>query len=170
MMFSRKFAIALIAGVLAGVGLAGSAKASVVYDLTLTGTQGTQTPNPDTLVLTFSAPNAASFVSLIGTLDGTPISVPVPDGNSFIFSFTSNVLTSITGSDSPSNPRLVFSFLNGIESYRFGQGNDGGTSAGTVAISAVPEPSTWAMMILGFFGVGFMAYRRKGAQPQLRLA
>jgi hypothetical protein len=27
--------------------------------------------------------------------------------------------------------------------------------------SAVPEPSTWAMMILGFFGVGFMAYRKK---------
>lgn len=26
---------------------------------------------------------------------------------------------------------------------------------------AVPEPSTWAMMILGFTGVGFMAYRRK---------
>jgi hypothetical protein len=28
--------------------------------------------------------------------------------------------------------------------------------------SAVPEPSTWAMLILGFMGVGFMAYRRKG--------
>ncbi len=27
--------------------------------------------------------------------------------------------------------------------------------------TAVPEPSTWAMMILGFVGVGFMAYRRK---------
>jgi hypothetical protein len=27
--------------------------------------------------------------------------------------------------------------------------------------SAVPEPSTWAMMILGFGCVGFMAYRRK---------
>jgi hypothetical protein len=27
--------------------------------------------------------------------------------------------------------------------------------------SVVPEPSTWAMMILGFCGVGFMAYRRK---------
>nr|WP_283807286.1 PEPxxWA-CTERM sorting domain-containing protein [Bradyrhizobium lablabi] len=25
----------------------------------------------------------------------------------------------------------------------------------------MPEPSTWAMMILGFAGVGFMAYRRK---------
>ena len=28
-------------------------------------------------------------------------------------------------------------------------------------VSAVPEPSTWAMMILGFFGVGFLAYRRR---------
>jgi PEP-CTERM motif len=33
----------------------------------------------------------------------------------------------------------------------------------------VPEPSTWAMMILGFFGVGFMAYRRK-SNLALRLA
>jgi hypothetical protein len=28
-------------------------------------------------------------------------------------------------------------------------------------LTAVPEPSTWAMMILGFAGIGFMAYRRK---------
>ena len=34
--------------------------------------------------------------------------------------------------------------------------------------SAVPEPSTWAMMIMGFFGVGFMAYRRNN-RPVLRL-
>jgi hypothetical protein len=27
--------------------------------------------------------------------------------------------------------------------------------------AAVPEPSTWAMMILGFAGVGFVTYRRK---------
>jgi hypothetical protein len=29
------------------------------------------------------------------------------------------------------------------------------------SIAAVPEASTWAMMILGFMGVGFMAYRRR---------
>jgi PEP-CTERM motif len=29
-----------------------------------------------------------------------------------------------------------------------------------VFVLAVPEPSTWAMMILGFVGVGFMGYRR----------
>jgi hypothetical protein len=28
-------------------------------------------------------------------------------------------------------------------------------------VDGVPEPSTWAMMILGFAGIGFMAYRRK---------
>jgi len=28
-------------------------------------------------------------------------------------------------------------------------------------VAPVPEPSTWAMMILGFVGVGVMAYRRK---------
>ena len=29
------------------------------------------------------------------------------------------------------------------------------------SISGVPEPSTWAMMILGFAGIGFMGYRRR---------
>jgi hypothetical protein len=43
------------------------------------------------------------------------------------------------------------------------------TSAGIGNVSAVPEPSTWAMMILGFGGVGFMAYRRK-SKPALMAA
>jgi hypothetical protein len=38
---------------------------------------------------------------------------------------------------------------------------------GVREVSAVPEPSTWAMMILGFLGLGFLAYRRKGS---LRIA
>jgi Protein of unknown function (DUF642)/PEP-CTERM motif len=40
----------------------------------------------------------------------------------------------------------------------------------TTTVGAVPEPSTWAMMILGFCGVGFMSYRRKQSGPSLRLA
>lgn len=43
-----------------------------------------------------------------------------------------------------------------------------GTTTGDVNLSAVPEPSTWAMMIIGFFGIGFLAYRRQG-QGGLRL-
>jgi hypothetical protein len=34
--------------------------------------------------------------------------------------------------------------------------------SGEFSISAAaPEPCTWAMMILGFFGIGFVAYRRR---------
>lgn len=32
-----------------------------------------------------------------------------------------------------------------------------------VPVAAVPEPSTWAMMMLGFLGLGFLAYRRRDA-------
>jgi hypothetical protein len=41
---------------------------------------------------------------------------------------------------------------------------------GTVINPGVPEPSTWAMMILGFAGVGFMAYRRRNRGMSLKAA
>jgi PEP-CTERM motif len=37
-------------------------------------------------------------------------------------------------------------------------------------IAPVPEASTWAMMLLGFAGVGFVAYRRKRQGGAFRLA
>jgi hypothetical protein len=37
------------------------------------------------------------------------------------------------------------------------------------SVGSVPEPSTWAMMIVGFAGFGLFAYRRK-SKPALRLA
>lgn len=37
-----------------------------------------------------------------------------------------------------------------------------------VNVAAVPEPSTWAMMVLGFAAVGYMTYRRR--RPALRPA
>jgi PEP-CTERM motif len=39
----------------------------------------------------------------------------------------------------------------------------------TTLTAAVPEPSTWAMMLLGFAGLGLMAYRRK-SKPALMAA
>jgi hypothetical protein len=65
-----------------------------------------------------------------------------------------------------------------VSDFKFGLGaNDAGFYDGTnwsldegktshLVLTAdfaatAPEPSTWAMMILGFMGVGFMAYRRK---------
>jgi hypothetical protein len=31
----------------------------------------------------------------------------------------------------------------------------------TLIGSAIPEPSTWAMLLLGFAGLGFLAYRKR---------
>ena len=44
-----------------------------------------------------------------------------------------------------------------------------GGNLATAAIGAVPEPSTWGMMILGFAGVGFMAYRRRNQTAAFRV-
>lgn len=43
------------------------------------------------------------------------------------------------------------------------------SGSGTFNVANVPEPSTWAMMVLGFAGMGFMAYRRK-SKPVLMAA
>jgi hypothetical protein len=39
----------------------------------------------------------------------------------------------------------------------------------TGVVTAVPEASTWAMLLLGFVGVGFVSYRRSQRQPSFRL-
>jgi hypothetical protein len=67
------------------------------------------------------------------------------------------------GSFSVLNPTLTFTVS---DTFR---GDNIGSFTLTVP-GAVPEPSTWAMMILGFFGVGFMAYRRKQNGQGLRMA
>jgi hypothetical protein len=56
----------------------------------------------------------------------------------------------------------------GLTSITFNQvdGTDGAILAGiTLSTAAIPEPSTWAMMLLGFAGLGFAGYRasRKSA-------
>jgi hypothetical protein len=49
--------------------------------------------------------------------------------------------------------------------------NPSGVGLGSfgAVIAPVPEPGTWAMMILGFAGIGFMTYRRT-SKPTFRLA
>jgi hypothetical protein len=74
-----------------------------------------------------------------------------------------------SSTDLPTNV-LWFSYAthgvyNGPDCFVCG-GNPG--FEGTIS-SAVPEPSTWAMMLLGFAGLGFMAYRRN-SKPSLMAA
>jgi hypothetical protein len=118
--------------------------------------------------------NVFTSFSFQGQLDilGT-IFVEVNDnfGNTFIFSnvpkssvFGPFGAVAVAGSGQYIDKVKVYTELpenfNSIKLVDFGNY--------TVA-GAVPEPATWAMMLLGFFGVGFLAYRRKG-QGSVRLA
>jgi hypothetical protein len=84
--------------------------------------------------------------------------------------------TSLNGpSSNYSNPN-AFSFagIAGANILNFYITDGGNPSAFAFDVqtvtAAVPEPSTWAMMILGFAGVGFMAYRRRNQGAALSAA
>ncbi|MGA2871884.1 MAG: PEP-CTERM sorting domain-containing protein [Verrucomicrobiota bacterium] len=93
-------------------------------------------------------------------------------GNDNVFPITANGITFGTGAPGSLAGGFTLQFLLGGEFDECsgttvcgaigGPGFGGGAQKlGATTISAVPEPSTWAMMILGFCGLGFMAYWRK---------
>jgi uncharacterized membrane protein len=47
--------------------------------------------------------------------------------------------------------------------------NNAGVIVGSSTIASIPEPSTWAMMLAGFAGLGFAGYRRAKAGGALKL-
>jgi hypothetical protein len=78
------------------------------------------------------------------------------------------------GPTSPTTTTVTYTGPTGNFAFDLAYGECCGAPA-RLAISlpleaAVPEPSTWAMMILGFMGVGFMAYRRRDKQAGFRFA
>lgn len=111
---------------------------------------------------TLNASNPRSF----GTAFGNAVigadfgNVNSPTEN---FSFTGIAYTiDVTGLTNYSNQPISAPF-------RFSSIDINADSVSVNISSAVPEPSTWAMMILGFAGVGLLAYRRKSSM-MLRIA
>ena len=90
------------------------------------------------------------------------------DGDELTFAFASP----ITAGQHSANLQIFSSaalFQDPLAFLIDTNGNSFSVDVVAPAIAAVPEPSTWAMMILGFAGVGFLAYRRK-ATPTLGAA
>jgi hypothetical protein len=115
--------------------------------------------------------NEFSFRGQLFNNANQPVTVTITDQHGTLFNFT----ISDNGDFGPygyealqnSNEYIKSVLITGngagfAELKQFGFGLD------TSLNSAVPEPSTWAMMILGFAGVGFMAYRRR-ADGALRI-
>jgi hypothetical protein len=59
--------------------------------------------------------------------------------------------------------------IEDVSSFAVGASNTVTGNLTLTQVAPVPEPATWAMMLLGFAGVGFLAYRRKNQGPALRL-
>jgi hypothetical protein len=57
---------------------------------------------------------------------------------------------------------IVFSYDDTVGTTSPGDGEAFLAAITTVdAVAAVPEPTTWAMVIIGFFGIGAMSYRQR---------
>jgi hypothetical protein len=72
-----------------------------------------------------------------------------------------NNLISLTWSDNGVRATTVIAAGNWPHDPGLSQQMVIGLGESNELLPPVPEASTWAMMILGFFGVGFVAYRRK---------
>jgi len=111
------------------------------------------------------------------TVTDTPTLITALWGADNSGSIILNGVTTVASLPAPGDPTDNFnnlhavSFLAGIgfDTLDFVITDTGPPLAFRFEVTAVPEPSTWAMMLLGFAGVGFMAYRRKATKPAFRL-
>lgn len=137
-----------------------------IFNISLSTTSATVDGLNSTLSANLGLDNTLVFSgSLSSSLSGGLLRIVL----STPFSYDPNVgnlLLDVTGSGQSDSPLgyMYFDMNSGIDD-QMSRGFTGGTdSVGLVTgfnVSAVPEPSTWAMLILGFAGVGWMAYRRR---------
>jgi hypothetical protein len=106
-------------------------------------------------------PVCCNYDSLEGSISGT-----TPDGESVstYASIVSNVTDFVLG---PSFDQSIFYALQPGDGWTFDfqiSGLDGteswGGNVNTIALSSTPLPSTWTLMLVGLFGLSFVAYGR----------
>ena len=99
-------------------------------------------------------------VGAVGGGDDIPVSVAAP---------STPCAFNPTGCQLLSGGAILTSGNYYLEIRGIGGGTSGyGGDLTTVGVGAVPEPSTWAMMILGFCGVVFMGARRRKSDSSFR--
>ncbi len=123
-----------------------------------------------------SSPNVTgSFETFNEGANGNPccvnaIGFSVADSsNNYSVGFA-NSFSSLTG-DIPATLDMPLSFTPGPDDFGFGSFSFSSTTGDfspatltySIPMTGAPEPSTWAMILLGFAGLGYAANRRAGA-------
>ena len=170
----------LICGIALGSVVAAAPASAQALNFTLTGARTA------TFTLNSSVPDSFNSSSLIGdqiffnnvagTFGGVAGLANISFGTNLIspFQIQSPTLpytqfggSAVLFSGSPSNPTF------NLGTYNFPAGFVVGASTLTISraavVAAVPEPSTWAMMLVGFGAIGFAARRRR-AKVAIRAA
>jgi hypothetical protein len=120
-----------------------------------------QNPSPNSAQLVFGVQQAGGSPSEVVYADGLQEEITVPSSTNFssvsltfyvtpTVTFPVNELTFSNSYDNPAGP-----WANSI--------NPSGTviDVADVSLAAVPEPSTWVMMLLGLAGLSFVGYFRR---------
>jgi hypothetical protein len=127
-------------------------------------TAASATNTNGSVTVTGVAPYAGTFTEANISLNNNQVNFNpnAGAGPSFVFdnSFGAENLSLTAVLDSFFAPTVGFERV-------FASGVSGGASLVT---PAVPEPSTWAMMILGFCGLGFLAHHRRNQTTALTAA
>jgi hypothetical protein len=113
--------------------------------------------DPFDLRISFTAPSGTSPSNQTYTADLDVNFVANPDTLSIVFNSPTTESFAFPGGS------FTISVNDPAALSMHEEGNRTVTLTGTFT-AAVPEASTWAMMILGFFGLGFMAYRSKSGR------
>jgi hypothetical protein len=154
--------------------MAPSRATTVTFEWTLSGPApslgGVPFPGSGTIAATVSASGGDTVTGITGTVNGSMITglntfngadnLLFPAGTTFL---STHGISFVTAAGQDIN---IFSFFpQGTppsgNAYGELSTNPSAFGVGTFAISAVPEPSTWAMMLLGFTGLGFAFHRSK---------
>ena len=112
--------------------------------------------------------NAPGYVNF--RVDGDIVYFTLSYGNSNTGTYRANFSTDILGA-SPADFKVSYSVKGGSSFFTSKSSSVVATSTAIVTdtAGAVPEPATWAMMMLGFGSMGYAMRRRKSA-PRIRFA
>jgi hypothetical protein len=163
------------------------ANAAVVtksYSITATNFESGAPTDPVTGIFTFTFDNAAP-ITLPSPAGLTLTGFNVPYAGPALFSFTRGSDMLIVGNNiglgsfsvSPATPGFGFAML-GVSStptisnltYSAGGKLWHSSNVAVAEVSAVPEPATWALMMVGFGGMGYAMRRKPKVSTRVRFA